>query len=497
VGWLEAGLLPADVLARFPYDEHPNNIALVLAMADELGVARDYALKEMADRVLPDLGVLKAYPVAPLRGRRLEFINGMAANERFGFMGNWERMGFAGHDPDAEPGVWLSTVINNREDRVPRSQVFAEILARDARADRHFLIGSNLSGFLSYTREAWARYAGEYRLWPDAGSDDEAAREKFRADAQKLRIAITETQLQARLRAMLEGLGMPVVELDAAVWQADEETLRQLLQAHGLETHLEAIAAHWQRLREEQQDCERLLRKIAAGADREALKQEAADQLWQWLQARIVVIDDVHVSGDAIIERICNETPPGFHNRIMGCQNIKGPGLDFVYRWQAWDSCHRTCAAIRTGREQAVEAGLRDLVAFQAFNPVSEEYLRATLEQLRHRDVAQNEQAQSRIHLIEVALDEQLATVAEQSGVVSGGGGWLERLVGAVESFLDAGDAVKRRKRADRIYRDLVAERISQARAAAELQALNKRQKGGWLLARIRRILTGLGLSMS
>jgi len=67
----------------------------------------------------------------------------------------------------------------------------------------------------------------------------------------------------------------------------------------------------------------------------------------------------------------------------------------------------------------------------------------------------------------------------------------------AVESFLDAGDAVKRRKRADRIYRDLVAERISQARAAAELQALNKRQKGGWLLARIRRISTGLGLSKS
>ena len=44
---------------------------------------------------------------------------------------------------------------------------------------------------------------------------------------------------------------------------------------------------------------------------------------------------------------------------------------------------------------------------------------------------------------------------------------------------------------------NLVAERISQARAAAELQALNKRQKGGWLLARIQRILTGLGLSKS
>ncbi|MDO9104527.1 MAG: hypothetical protein Q7U57_06150 [Methylovulum sp.] len=35
-GWLEAGLLAEDVLARFPYDEHPFNIVLVLALAEEL-----------------------------------------------------------------------------------------------------------------------------------------------------------------------------------------------------------------------------------------------------------------------------------------------------------------------------------------------------------------------------------------------------------------------------------------------------------------------------
>jgi len=37
IGWLEAGLLADDVLARFPYDEHPFNIALVLALGEELG----------------------------------------------------------------------------------------------------------------------------------------------------------------------------------------------------------------------------------------------------------------------------------------------------------------------------------------------------------------------------------------------------------------------------------------------------------------------------
>ena len=50
-----------------------------------------------------------------------------------------------------------------------------------------------------------------------------------------------------------------------------------------------------------------------------------------------------------------------------------------------------------------------------------------------------------------------------------------------LESFLDAGDAIKRRREANRIYRDLMAERVSSRAAVAMLQALTKRQKGGWL----------------
>jgi len=81
VGWLEAGLITDDILQRFPYEEHPFNIALVLEVADELGIDRDYALKEMADKVVADLGVLKTYPLVNISGRQLEFINGMSANE--------------------------------------------------------------------------------------------------------------------------------------------------------------------------------------------------------------------------------------------------------------------------------------------------------------------------------------------------------------------------------------------------------------------------------
>ena len=61
----------------------------------------------------------------------------------------------------------------------------------------------------------------------------------------------------------------------------------------------------------------------------------------------------------------------------------------------------------------------------------------------------------------------------------------LEKIVASVEGFFDAGDAVKRRKTANKIYKDLVAERISAENAALKLQALNKRQKGGWLQERL------------
>ena len=46
---------------------------------------------------------------------------------------------------------------------------------------------------------------------------------------------------------------------------------------------------------------------------------------------------------------------------------------------------------------------------------------------------------------------------------------------------MDAGDAVKRRKKSNQIYEDLVAQRISHEKAALELQLIVKRQKGGWL----------------
>jgi gamma-polyglutamate synthase len=486
VGWLEAGLIPPDVLRRFPYEEHPYNIALVVAVADELGVGRDFALKEMADRVVPDLGVLKTYPLAPVRTRRLEFVNGMSANERFGALGNWSRMGFDRQDPEREPGVWITTVVNNRADRVPRSRVFANILVADIWADRHVLIGGNLEGLFGYIDEAWNDHAQGLSLWPDDGAADEpaaAARRTLAEMARWLRVPRSDGQVSNILRAMLEGQPEPL-DVEALVGLRDApEQLRERLAAAGMDeaegilVHLGAAA---EALHEYRQFDERIAAE-AAEARRDGLNTDFRNLARRWFQRKIVVVEDYYATGDQIVERVARETPPGFHNRIMGIQNIKGTGLDFVYRFQTWETCYRACELARSDDPLVADEGRRALASFHENGVLTEEYVRATVEQARREPSAQSDAVRAELALILDHLDRDMASVREKMAL-TGGTGFFARLVSGIEAVLDAGDAVRRRRMADQIYRDLTTRRISHDRAALELQTLTKRQKGGWLL---------------
>ncbi len=488
IGWLEAGLLPSDCLKRFPYEEHPFNIALCLALADELGVDRDLALKEMADRVVPDLGVLKAFPPAPVRTRRLEFVNGMSANERFGAMSNWARMGFDRQDPYREPGVWLTTVVNNRADRVPRSRVFAAMIANDLSADRHVLIGSNLEGLRGYIEEAWAERAAGMTLWPESGSGREAdPLETLDATARWLRISRSGGEARAFLRAMLEGRPSAGPEIAALieVHAADPEALERALAGAGIAEAAD-IAAHHRRALATATEYGALAERVRSGGDRKALDAAFVEQATAWFREKVVVVEDFYASGDQVVERIVAATPPGIHNRVMGVQNIKGTGLDFVYRWQAWDTVHTACGMAAGGDPIQAQEGVRTLAAYQEFGVLSEELVRATLDALRADPPVPGAAFLDQVELARSNLDRQMAEVRAGMGVTRAAGG-LSRVVDTAEALLDAGDAVRRRRTADRIYRDLAAERISLDRAALELKKLNARQKGGWLAEEIQR----------
>jgi poly-gamma-glutamate synthase PgsB/CapB len=498
VSWLEAGLIAPDLIKRFPYDEHPYNIALVLALAEEIGIERDFALKEMADRVVPDLGVLKTFPISRVRGRRLQFANGCSANERHGTISNWIRLGFNVQDPVAEPGVWITTVVNNRADRVPRSRVFARILVEDIYADRHFLIGGNLTGLVGYIRQSWDAYAPTVSLWPKDSTSDPGS--VLLEMARRFRQPTEEAHVAACLRAMLLGQGQTPETVDELCASSkDPAILRKKLEPLGLGENLEATLQHHQQNQElllEYQGFGSKIRKVGA-AERQALDQEFRDLLWKWFQRKLVVVHDYYISGDQLNNLIAGETPPGYLNRVMGVQNIKGTGLDFVYRWQAWDACYKACMQLGSQEAQVAEQGLKALAAFHEYGVLSEELVRETLEKTKSFAVAQSESFQAELAMIVSNFEEAMKELKQKLTTVKKKSSRLERVIHTVEAFFDAGDAVKRRKRANQIYKDLFSERISSERAALELQLLNKRQKGGWLLQKLESAQSAVAKNVS
>ena len=475
VGWKAAGLIHQSLLARFPYAEHPSNIALVTAMAAELGLPADYAVKEMADRVVADLGVLKIYPRAVIAGRTLEFVMGMSANERFGAMGNWSRMGFAEHDVAKDPEIFLSTVVNNRADRVPRSRVFARILVEDIAADRHVLIGSNVDGLLGFIEESWAEYAAKLTLF----GHEQGPAENLTALAARQRVPLTPEALAGRLVAMLASQSGKI-SAEAAQAAAREGRLAQAL---GEIDHSEAIAAHYAEQAAKLAEYQGLAARVAAGGNEPALDSDVREFLRKCFFAKLVPVREFYTPGEQIIRLIAAQSPPGLINRIMGMQNIKGTGLDYVYRWQAWESCHKACCQALDNDPGIARRGLDLLGAFQEYGALSERHVRASVAVLKAASGGAAQASEVQLEAILTRLDMQIAWLdADAQGPSGGSAGASGGKLGEwVEALLDSTDAVRRRRAADRIYRELIAEQISSQRAAFELKKLTARQKGGWL----------------
>ena len=497
VTWLESGLLTDDVLDRCPYKEHPDNVALVLAMAEELGCERDYALQVMADRLVPDLGVLKTYPAVELRSRTLEFTNGMSANERIGCMGNWDRIGYAAQDHIREPGVWLSTVVNNRADRVPRSRTFAKMLVVDLYADRHFLIGNNLKGLQGFIWEAFAEMAEGLTLWNDESDDPtQHALAQLRAAAHRYRQPYENQHVQAALAGMLQGLPQAVAELPedfqvdnlAAMWSQPDVLARKFDSLEAPNWFADPVLRQLRSLLDSLSGYAGLADQIrkCSVSDRQNLDHRFVQMLRAWFKQKLIVIEDYDACGEEIIRTICEATPPGFVNRVMGIQNIKGTGLDFIYRWQAWEKCHQACNFLQQSKPKLAERGLSALAEFQDFGLLCDEYLRGTIAAVKRTPLAQRERFQAELDSILATHNQAMQQIGNSAGQQSSHGGLVSKLLALAEEFADVADAVKRRKTADQIYRYLVSGRISGERAVLELRALNKRQKGGWLSSSFR-----------
>ena len=501
VRWRDHALLPEDLLARFPYEEHPRNIALVLALAVRLGIDRTMALKEMADWVVPDLGVLKTYPEATWRGRRLVFSNGMSANERTGFLNNWTRCGFDRQAPD-DVGEWVVTVVNNRADRVSRSMVFADIVVRDAQANAQVLIGTNLSGLLGFIGASLDRKLGEIALLHADELPLPAPRLRALALERAERAlgavgigALGAERLCREAKAMAEGLGVRA-PLDAAAFEdaldagqptvaAGAAAVSRLL-APRLRTFVEALGEHGEDARRHlvalttrHATLLRWRRDLDAALDQgeSPVRHEHAFQaiLRELFTATLVPFVDPNLTGDQIVDAVARACPPGFRVRIMGIQNIKGTGLDFAYRWVSLATTVRRIDALeRCMGEHAVAAafaiaetqGLGVLDLDVAEHAVRQAAARSDGKCARELDAVADR--------IAARLRDRVAALGRAS---TRAGAWLRPL----ERVLDVWDGVARRRRADGVLEDLEAGRTSHGAAAQALRDLMKRQKGGWL----------------
>ena len=514
-GWLQSGLITDDILNRFPYQEHPDNIALVSQMATNLGIPYEQSVKAMADDLVPDLGVLKTHPIATVRNRKIEFTNGMSANERFGCMGNWKRLRYDAQDPWTDPTTWVICVINNRADRVPRSKVFAKMIVDDLNADRFFLIGTNLNGLKKFIDQAWQTRAASMTLTQSDGSwDTQHALETLQRSAWQFRQPTSPSRVTAQIQHMIDEVaksmandGMTVPEFPIDSITADSD-LNRLLRDLGLNTQTtEAIIRHQQWLNRalaEYQNLHQLIQDLghtqkqaqddaAINESFEALDRRYRTLLGTWFSRKFVIVADSEATGEQVIGQLIEEIPPGYTARTMGMQNIKGTGLDFVYRFQAWDVCFEACEATQDRRIAVAEKAIAALVAMPEIGQLCLEKMKSTIQRCRTNPNLQRTDLQSQLDLLarRVATtgDLSLTNVSALENPTNGQGKtWPQRMQAIhrwstqwAEEFLDVNDSIRRREKAELIYKDFVDCRISRQRAVVELRALNKRQKGGWL----------------
>lgn len=514
-----------DLLELFPYQEHPRNIALVASLGEELGVDRDLSVYNMASYVLPDLGVLKTYGDAKVLGRTLRFINGCSANERAGFMSNWTRTGCDAFDAELQPHKMLALVVNNRADRISRSEVFSKILVQDAACDRMILIGTNLGGLRSFIERALSERLDELAA---ALTADEAEQclERFEVYMRRHRCPGPKAvSLVERLKHYAKGVGvLPsadalndvrklVSELldDAITAPLSVESARNMLcENQSLSSALDRVLKDgraWpgrdaglpECIEAAAPDCaidgflhqlartlvlHRLrldLREVVAGnvkAEFERFRKNFKSGYRSLFTDSLVTLQHAGAKGDEVLEFCARSVPPGVELTLMGSQNIKGTGLDFVYRWVALDQVQHWIEGVKSGSSAQRALGWRKLESFGDHGAMDLALIASELDAMTPQ--GQQEEAVHRRLCDKVKLERATRQPRSKRRQASP---W-KPLLRLLEAALDFLDGARRYHQSQSLKRDLIARRVSHERATSEMRELYDRAKGDWLSGR-------------
>ncbi len=120
-------------LEGFSYLEHAENVALALAVAQEFGVEREEALREMY-RATPDPGVMRVWRLH-VTDKEVLLYNALAANDPQSTLQIWEQV------RRRHPNHTLILLVVMRPDRPQRTDAFRRILGQPMQADVYILTG--------------------------------------------------------------------------------------------------------------------------------------------------------------------------------------------------------------------------------------------------------------------------------------------------------------------------------------------------------------------
>jgi poly-gamma-glutamate synthase PgsB/CapB len=155
----DQGSISDEIMGKFSYVEHKENVALSLKVMEHLGISRDVALGGMY-AAEPDPGALRRHRIE-FFGKEIEFVNAFAANDRESISLIWNGLvGTSAVNPDNSPKTATAAqttivIVTCREDRLDRSKQMGELIAEEIKADFYVL-----NGALTNVTEKQARASG-------------------------------------------------------------------------------------------------------------------------------------------------------------------------------------------------------------------------------------------------------------------------------------------------------------------------------------------------
>jgi len=150
-----------DDMLGFNHIEHPENVALSLAVCESLGIPRDQALEGMR-KAQPDPGALRIWELQ-FGDHHFEFVNAFAANDPQSTKTIWDMI-------KSHPSLKYDNIcafLNTRADRVSRTSQLLELILKDIKPDSLFIRGDRLERF---EKTYFNRFPGQIETFSEAGS---------------------------------------------------------------------------------------------------------------------------------------------------------------------------------------------------------------------------------------------------------------------------------------------------------------------------------------